>query len=334
MIGGGGGRGTGWGRAGAEQAVNRSPMPSVGNGGMYVFAPGFTSRYRTPMLRLAPLCLVVAAAAPAAADSFHLPNPGDVMTERGNLGWPAPMEWLYDVPNGTDAAGKVIVLWFCGPKAPECTDDLSHLIQLKDSGKVYIVAYIDGSKSAAKKLDPIRESEGVGRGTVAYGRKVGDLMKGIGIKGPVSVVIDPDDKVVMVAHGSTATEFDARDAQVNKLSGAIKDYTWAANDPKAAVAGEKFKLEMTVTLSHWLKYTPGSPPSFQLTQLPKDFKCDAKKLEGDQIKIDGRNAIATVSCSAPPGNYEARGEMKFSYNAPAGGTGLGTEGAGWKLTVK
>lgn len=286
------------------------------------------------MNRLATASIVLGlAAAPAAADTYSLPKVGDVLSEKGLPAWPA-MEWLYDVPSPSDAAGKIIVHWFCGPKVKTCADDLAHLVTLKDTGKVYIVAYIDGAKSATKKLDPINGSEGVGKGTVAYGRGVGNLTKGLKITEPTSIVLDVDGKVAMVAIGSTSTEFDARDAKVTALAGAIKEYTWSANDPKTAMAGQKFQLSVTVKLASWLKYNTSTPMAFALTQVPRDLKCDAKNLVGDQIKIEGQTATATVTCSAPFGSYEARGEIHFSYDAPAGGTGLGTEGAAWKLNVK
>jgi hypothetical protein len=148
------------------------------------------------------------------------------------------------------------------------------------------------------------------------------------------VVLDIDGKVALLEAGSTATAFDARDAKVNQLASAIKEYTWSANDPKTATAGDKFALTVTVKLASWLKYGTTQPLSFAFTQLPKDFKCDAKKLDASQIKVEGQTATASVTCTAPIGSYEARGEIHFSYDAPAGGTGLGTEGAGWKLVVK
>ena len=286
------------------------------------------------MHRLALASIVLGlVAAPAAADAPTLPKVGDVMNEQGSSTWPK-MEWLYDVPSHPDAAGKVVVHWFCGPKVKTCADDLAHLTALRDTGKVYIVAYIDGAKSATKKLDPINGSEGVGKGTVAYGRGVGNLTKALAIKEPTSVVIDVDGKVQLISVGSTATEFDARDAKVNALAATIKEYTWSANDPKTAAPNAPFTLSVTVRLANWLKYGTTTPMSFALTQLPKDVKCDAKTLGPDKIKVDGQVATATVTCTAPFGSYEARGEIHFSYDAPGGGTGLGTEGAGWKVVVK
>ena len=273
------------------------------------------------------------AAAPAVADTYSMPRLGEIMSEQGSSSWPK-MDWLYDVPSATDAAGKIVVLWFCGPKVKTCADDLAHLVALKESGKVYIVAYIDGGKSAALKLDPINGSEGVGKGTVAYGRNVGNVTKSFGLTAPLSVVLDVDGKVALLEAGSTATAFESRDAKVSSLAAAIKEYSWSANDPKTSGAGEKFTLAITVKLARWLKYGNTTPMTFAFTQLPKDFKCDAKALTADQIKIEGQTATASVSCSAPLGSYEARGEIHFSYDAPGGGTGLGTEGAAWKLVVK
>jgi len=54
-------------------------------------------------------------------------------------------------------------------------------VDLKEAGRVYVVAYINGTKGQAQKLDPIRESEGVGRGTVAYGPGVTKLAKALNL---------------------------------------------------------------------------------------------------------------------------------------------------------
>jgi hypothetical protein len=63
----------------------------------------------------------------------------------------------------TDAAGKVVVHWFCAPKVAACTDDLARITTLKEnSNRVYVIAYINGTKRDAQKLDPIRESEASG----------------------------------------------------------------------------------------------------------------------------------------------------------------------------
>jgi hypothetical protein len=272
-------------------------------------------------------------ATPAVADTAQLPHVGELLSEVGTPAWPK-MDWMYDAPNPADLAGKVVVHWFCGIKVKECKDDLARLVALRDAGKVYVIAYLDATKAQVKQLDPINGSEGVGRGTLAWGRGPIKLMKDMGIKGPMSVVVDVDGKIAMVSQGSTATDFDARDAKVNELITRIKDYTWSANDPKTAAPNDKFQLAVTVKLAPWLHYSTSEPITFAFTQLPRDVKCDATKLAGDQIKVDGQTATATVSCSAPFGSYEARGEIHFSYIAPAGGTGLGTEGAGWKIVVK
>ena len=55
-----------------------------------------------------------------------------------------------------------------------------------------MIAYVNGTKPQAQKLDPIRGSEGVGRGTVAFGPATPKWFKGLGITGPVSIVVDVD----------------------------------------------------------------------------------------------------------------------------------------------
>ena len=90
---------------------------------------------------------------------------------------------------------------------------------------------------------------------------------------------------------------------------------------------------MTIKLASWLKYSTKQPTEFKLTA-PPDFRCDAKELKADQLKVTEQTLTATVTCSAPKGIYEARGELRFGYETATGAAGLGTEGAKWKFEVK
>jgi hypothetical protein len=262
------------------------------------------------------------AALPAVGSTFQLTG----------AGWPR-LDWLYDVPSPTDAAGKVVVHWFCAPKVQACTDDLARVVTLKENGRVYVIAYINGSKAQAQKLDPIRESEGVGRGTVAYGRGVTKLMKDLGIAGPASIVVDVDGKVQLVAIGAAPAGLDARDAKANAAIVAIKEYVSAPDGPKVVKPGDKFALSITIKLASWLKYSDKTPMELKVT-VPPDIKCDATTLKGEQMKVADKVLAATVNCSGPRGTYEARGELRFGYDAPGGGTGIGAESANWKFEIK
>src|SRR5665647_3632478 len=111
-----------------------------------------------------------------------IPVVGEVIPVAGAASW-SKRDWLYDVPSPKDAAGKVVIHWFCAPKVKTCADDLARVVTLKENGRVYVVAHIAGSKAQAKKLDPIRESEGVGRGTLAFGPVVTKMMKQMAITG-------------------------------------------------------------------------------------------------------------------------------------------------------
>ena len=261
-----------------------------------------------------------------------LPAVGDTLGIAGTASWPK-LEWLYDVPALNDAAGKVVVHWFCAPKAAACVDDLARVVTLKDNGRVYIIAYINGTKPQAKKLDPIRDSEGVGRGTVAFGRGATRLMKDLGITGPASVVVDVDGKVQLVTTGATPADLDARDAKVNAAVAAIKEYVSTPDGPKTARPGDKFALSMSIKLASWLKYSDKTPMELKVT-VPPDIKCDATQLKGDQLKVTDRLLTATVTCSGSRGIYEARGELRFGYDAPGGGTGVGAESTEWKFEIK
>jgi hypothetical protein len=264
-----------------------------------------------------------------------VPAVGDVLAPNGGENWPK-LEWLYDLPSMPDAAGKIVVHWFCAPKIQACTDDLARITTLKEnSNRVYVIAYINGSKRDALKLDPIRESEGVGRGTLAFGRNVTTVFKQMGIVGPVSFVVDVEGKVALVSTGSSPAELDARDAKVNALAAGIKEYTAAVDGPKVVKAGEKFSLAMTIKLASWLTYSkkPGTTLEFKVMP-PKDIKCDTTSLKGDQLKPANQTLTASVSCSGPKGSYEIRGIFNFSYDTPGGATGIGTDGANYKFEIK
>ena len=261
-----------------------------------------------------------------------LPTAGTALDLTGTPSWPK-LDWLYDVPAPNDAAGKVVVHWFCAPRVQACPDDLARVVTLKENGRVYVVAYINGTKAQAQKLDPIRESEGVGRGTVAFGRGATKLMKELGLTGPASIIVDVEGKVQLVTTGASPAELDARDAKVNAAIAAIKEYVSTSDGPKLAKPGDKFALTMTIKLAGWLKYSDKTPMEMTLT-VPPDIKCDATTLKGEQLKIADKLLTGTVTCSGPHGIYEARGELRFGYDAVGGGTGLGAESAKWKFEIK
>ncbi len=290
-------------------------------------------------MRLTTLCLALLFSATAFADTTQgpvatMPKVGDTLTQTGAADWPK-LQWMYDAPSAKDAAGKVVVHWFCAPKVAACTDDLARLVTLRDAGRVYIVAYINAASNRdAKKLDPIRESEGVGRGTVAFGPGVAKLVKQLGVgTGPASIVVDVDGKVAMISPTGDASQLDARDAKVNALIGAIKEYTTSQDGPVTAKAGDKFNLSIKVQLAGWLGYSKSRPPEFDLSA-PKDIKCDSKTLTGDQIKIDDHTLTATVSCTAPKGVYEASGALRFGYDSPNGPGFADVGGTVWKFEIK
>jgi hypothetical protein len=296
-----------------------------------------------PMNRLAPIAITLGLAGVAVAQPTKTPTPvpvtglpavGSTLAPNGGIGWPT-LEWQYNAPAMTDAAGKVVIHWFCAPKVQACIDDLARIITLKEnSTRVYIIAYVNGTKADAKKLDPIRESEGVGRGTLAFGKNVGVVFKRLGVVGPASVVVDVDSKVALVTTGSSPAELDARDAKAKELAAAIKEYVATSDGPKVAQANQKFNLSITIKLASWLVYSkkPGAL-DFKLT-IPKDIKCDNTVLKGDQLKPVNQTLVATVSCSGPKGSYEARGQINFGYDTPAGAVGIGTDGASWKFEIK
>lgn len=277
-----------------------------------------------------------AVAAPAKKtppEPAKLPAVGDTLALTGAPTW-AKEDWLYDVPSPKDAAGKVVIHWFCGPKVKTCVDDLARIVTLKENGRAYVVAHISGGKGDAKKLDPIRESEGVGQGSVGFGKGTMQLMKQMGLTGPASIVVDLDGKVAQITTTAAPAELDARDKKVAELIAGIKEYVVTPSEaPKDVKSGQTFTLSMSVKLASWLKYSAKTPRTFKVT-VPPDFKCDTKELKGEQLKLDGAVLSGSITCNAPKGIYEARGELNFGYEDPSNAAGLGTDGAKWKFEVK
>lgn len=246
--------------------------------------------------------------------------------------WPK-LKWTMGAPSANDAAGKVVIHWFCTPRVSSCVDDLARIVTLRENGGVYIIGYIPGSARDVKKLDPIRESEGVGRGTVATGPGVKKLFKQLGIaKGPHSIVVNVDGKVKAITTSGDINELDARDAVVKQLIAAVKNYTVTNAGPKTAKAGDKLSFTLQVQLAPWLTFSKQTPMEFRL-MAAKEVKCNATTLKGNQLKIASRQLTATVTCTAPRGSYQARGDLRFGYESPGGATGLGAETATWDFQV-
>jgi len=289
------------------------------------------------------LCAIVLASTAAGAAPRNKPEPiptlklpavGDQLAVNGVEGWPSLL-WLYDPPSMKDSAGKVVVHWFCARKMTGCTDDLARLITLKENTpNVYVIAYVNGSKYDAKKIDPIRGSEGVGRGTVAFGPPATKLFKSLGIKEPVSIVVGVDNKVQQVTTGIQPADLDTRDAKIQALVNGIKLYTVSVDGPKTVKEGQSFQLSLTIVLADWLVYSKqsGTKLEFRAT-VPPDIKCDHTSLSGDQLKPVNQTMSARITCSGPHGSYEAAGQIQFAYDTPGGATGIGADGAKWKFQI-
>ena len=284
------------------------------------------------MRRLA-LSVIVLGLLSATAAAQGLPKIGDTLPLTGGGDWPK-LQWAYNAPNANDAAGRVVVHWFCTPRVSACVDDLARIVTMREAGGIYVVAYINSSLRDSKKVDPIRDSEGVGRGTVAAGPGVKKLFKALGIaKGPASIVVDVDGKVKVVTTSGDINELDSRDTLIKQLVDAVKPFTIANEGPAPKVKpGDKLAFTFKVTLASWLTYSKKTPMEFTLAAA-KEVKCDATTLKGDKLKIDGRTLTATVTCTAPKGSYQARGEIRFGYDSPNGATGLGNDGMTWKFEV-
>jgi hypothetical protein len=203
---------------------------------------------------------------------------------------------------------------------------------MRDTGHAYIVAYIAGSEREAKKLDPIRESEGVGKGTVAYGPGVIKLMRQLAVT-EGAIVVDVDGKVRAVTTSGDLNELDARDKVVADLASALKDFTTSHDNPAKVKAADKFALVFKVQLASWLTFNQKSPAEFVLT-VPKDIKCTATTLRGAELAIDGHVMTATATCWGPKGVYEAQARMRWEDDSPGGAHGTGQDGATYKFEIQ
>ncbi len=277
-----------------------------------------------PLTTVVALAAVAALAAPAAAQSPEVGQPWP---------WPTIKDWVEGAPSGNDAAGKVVVHWFCKPKVADCPVDLARVYNLRELGNVYVIAYIDGTRRDAGKLDPVRGE--VGAGGVAYGKGVKALFKAIVPGGalPMSVVVDVDGKVAHVSYTGDPDQLDARDQKVRTLIGAIKIFTVATTGPTRVKPGERFELAVKVDLAPWLAFDQSLAPEVKL-RLPPDLTCDATTIKGDGIKLMQRSLTATVGCKgAVKGSYEASGSLRFSYRAPSKAIGVGEDAVRWRFAI-
>jgi hypothetical protein len=269
---------------------------------------------------------------PVLAQSAAAPKVGDTL-ELAPGAW-GVQKWSLGAPSQNDAAGRVVIHWFCTPKVAACADDLARVITLRENGGVYVVGYINGTARDAKKLDPIRESEGVGRGTVASGPGVKKIFKTLGVaKGPWSIVVDVDGKVKAITTSGDINELDARDAMVKQLVEAVKPYTTTNEGAKGGNPASKLPFTLRIPLSPWPTYSTKAPMELTVSG-PKELKCDTTTLKGDQLKLDGKARSGTITCTAPKGSYQVRGELRFGYESPNGTLGLGVEAASWKFEIK
>jgi hypothetical protein len=276
-------------------------------------------------IAIASFAVVVSLAISSTARA-DLPKVGDF------LAWPTMKAWLGDPPSQADAAGKIVVHWFCSPKTETCADDLGRIVGLREAGRVYIVAYIAGTKKQAKRLDPVREE--VGGGAVSYGAKpVQHLMSSLGLPAGGSIVVDVDGRVAYVSSTSQPDVLDARDTKISSLVSAIKEFTVGQSGPKEVKVGAKFTLDVSVDLASWLTFSKKAPTELVLGP-PPGVTCTTK-LTASDLKIEGRKMSGSFSCTAQKkGVYETRATLRFGYDHPAGATGVGSDSVKWKFEAK
>lgn len=275
--------------------------------------------------KLAPLFILLAVTGTAQAQ--EKPEVGQTWV------WPSLKDWLEGGPVGSDAAGKVVVHWFCKPRSEDCKTDLARIFNMREqSTSVYVIAYVNGSKRDATKLDPVRGE--VGAGAVAYGKPVATLIKKLGISGaamPMSVVVGTDGKVAIITYTGDPDQLDMRDKKVTALVDAIKLFTISsAGPPGQPKKGVPFELSLGGELAPWLEYEATPAPEVKLT-LPPDVTCEPKT---PVVKLEGRKLSATMSCKGNvKGSYEATAALRFRYRGPNRAVGLGEDLVRWKFVI-
>lgn len=282
-----------------------------------------------------PLAWSLAVVAAAAVLGVATPARAETPTVGQAWPWPTLKDWLDGAPLAGDTAGKVVVHWFCKPRVEDCRIDLARIFNMREQGNVYVIAYIDGTRRDAIKLDPVRGDTGAG--AVAYGKPVRKLFKqlAIGAALPMSIVVGVDGKVALVTSTGDPDQLDARDQKVTALVEAIKIFTVSSHCPAAPIKkGERFELQVAVELAPWLAFDAATmQPEVKLT-LPPDVTCDATSLKGAALKVEGQKLSGAVGCrGAVKGSYEASGRLRFSYRGPNKAVGVGEDAVRWKFTV-
>ena len=98
----------------------------------------------SPYLKSIALCALIlgVSSAPAAAE----PKIGDVMSLQPT-DYPK-MNWSFGAPSPNDAAGKVVIHWFCTPKVALCIDDLARIVT-QEHGKTLAEARAEVNRGIA-----------------------------------------------------------------------------------------------------------------------------------------------------------------------------------------
>ena len=233
-----------------------------------------------------------------------------------------------------DAAGKVVIHWFCTPKVAACTDDLARIVTLRERRRLHRRVHQRlAARREEARSDPRERRRR--RGTVATGPGVKKLFKQLGIaKGPASIVVDVDGKVKLVTTSGDINELDARDTMVKALVDAIKPFTTRERRPEDGEAEREVRRSRSRSqLANWLTFSKKTPMEFTFTVA-----------EGRQVRRDdaqGRPAqdrrqtlTATVTCTAPQGQLPGARRDSLRLRQPERTTGLGNDGATWKFEVK
>lgn len=241
--------------------------------------------------------------------------------------WPQVSKWLDEPADADDAKGNVVVHWFCSA-TDACKTDFARLYHLQQTVKVYVIAYIDGTKAHAKRLNPAMEQPEVG--ATALGPEAKALAKRYGFgKGPGAIVADHHGVVALLAGGSDA-ELDARDNKIKELSAAIADYQLIAKGPAAVKIGLPFELTLDLQLSSWAMWQADHNLALSLAG-PSNIACDPPA----KIRVtrSGLQLRAQISCRvAEIGAYKIDGDVKFSYKTNAAAR-VGAGSVHWTVNI-
>ena len=291
------------------------------------------------VLGLGSMIASVASARPShGPDDWPRPTPPSEMPAAGDTLPLSPdywgkQKWLYDAPSENDAAGKVVIHWFCPPKVQACTDDLARIITLRDNGKVYIVAYIDGNASLREEArsDPRERGRRQGHGRVRPGRHQADE------EARREARPDVDRRPTSTARSSWSrpTATPPRSTRATRRStrsiGAIKEFTTSHEGPATVKAGDKFTLAFKVQLAQLAEVLAEARRRSSTSRSRRTSSATRRRSRATSSRSRADADRARSTAPRPTASTRRAARSGSATTSPGGSRASATDGANWKF---